>query len=47
MLIAIAPTSTDDDTVRFLRQEARVVLAPPYDLYQLRRALVAVCGVPS
>lgn len=41
VLIAIAPASGDDETLRFLRQEARVVLAPPYDLYQLRRTLVA------
>jgi hypothetical protein len=28
-----------------LREEAHVVLAPPYDLYQVRRALLAAIGV--
>jgi two-component system NtrC family sensor kinase len=43
-LIAIGASSADRDSVRFFREEARVVLAPPYDLHQIRRALAAATG---
>jgi signal transduction histidine kinase/CheY-like chemotaxis protein len=46
-LIVIALSSAERETVRFFRSEAPVVLAPPYDLYQIRCALLAAVGVES
>jgi two-component system NtrC family sensor kinase len=46
-MIAIAPGSADREALRFFRDEARVVLAPPYDVYQIRRALLAATGMKS
>jgi signal transduction histidine kinase/CheY-like chemotaxis protein len=46
-LIVIALSSAERETVRFFRSEAPVVLAPPYDLYQIRCALLAAGGVES
>ena len=45
VMIAMSSASGDEDTVQFLRDEARVVLAAPHDLCQIRRALVAATGV--
>jgi two-component system NtrC family sensor kinase len=47
VMIAVAPSSADRDASAFFRDEARVVLGPPYDLYQVRRALLAATGVLS
>jgi two-component system NtrC family sensor kinase len=46
VMIAIGPASAERDTMQFFKDEARVVLAPPYDLYQVRRALAAATGAP-
>ncbi len=47
MLIVIALSSTEREALRTFRDEAPVVLSPPYDLYQIRSALLAACGVQS
>ncbi len=47
MLVVIAPSSAERETVRFFRNETPVVLAPPYDLYQIRCALLTAAGVES
>jgi len=44
-MIAMTSASSDDRTIRFLREEATVVVAAPHDLCQIRRALVAATGV--
>ena len=44
VMIAIGPSSAERDALQFFRDEARVVLAPPYDLFQIRRALVTAVG---
>jgi two-component system NtrC family sensor kinase len=43
-LIAIGASSAERDAVPFFRDEARVVLAPPYDLHQIRRAVLIATG---
>jgi CheY-like chemotaxis protein len=47
VMVAILSRSVDDETLRFLREKAQVVLAPPHDLHQIRRALLAATGVQS
>jgi two-component system NtrC family sensor kinase len=44
-VIAIAPASADRERLRLLQEEAPVVLAPPYDLFQIRRAVLAAAGM--
>lgn len=45
VMIAITPATADDETLRRLREEARVVLAPPHELSQIRRALMSATSV--
>jgi two-component system NtrC family sensor kinase len=45
-LVAMTSATTDDDTLRFLRESARVLVPPPFDLCQIRRAvLTALEGI--
>jgi CheY-like chemotaxis protein len=44
-MIAVTSTSSDDETVRFLRDESKAVLAPPHELREIRSALVAATGI--
>jgi hypothetical protein len=41
----MTPSLVDDAAIRFLRDEARVVLAAPHEIHQIRRALVAATGI--
>ena len=47
ILVVMALSSAERETVRSFRNETPVVLAPPYDLYQIRCALLAAAGVES
>jgi two-component system NtrC family sensor kinase len=43
-LVAMTSTTTDDDTLRFLRDSARVLVPPPFDLCQIRQAVTTALG---
>jgi two-component system NtrC family sensor kinase len=43
-IVAMTSATTDDDTLRFLRESARVLIPPPFDLCQIRRAVQAAIG---
>ncbi len=44
-MIALSAPSADDATARFFRDNADVMVAPPHDICQVRRALLAATGV--
>jgi signal transduction histidine kinase len=44
LMLGLATATPDDEALRFLRESARVVLVPPYDVCQIWQALAAVTG---
>ena len=45
-LVAMTSATTNEDTLRFLRDSARVLVPPPFDLCQIRHAAITALGEP-
>jgi DNA-binding response OmpR family regulator len=43
-LLALTSSTTDDETLRFLRESARVLVPAPFDLCQIRHAVISATG---
>ena len=43
-LVAMTSATTDEDTLRFLRESTRVLVPPPFDLCQIRHAVITALG---